>query len=361
MEQVQSQMMRPEMRQALRMEQARLLEMPEDEFYGLISEIEHSPIFRKLCQQEKLIHYQRFPGTDIASGFYQLKEEAVAGNSSADVESLLLGKERLISRIQELGEAKFKRYFLFPESGMTSEAIARECGLEVARVQEINDLIDRVSVPGESYHSADVATGVRYTRVASLEKDASGFIIGYFSAHLARGRYSVDYEGFERLGVSGSLAEAEAKEARQLFRKLELINSRKDTLTRILQGIIDRQALYLDSGEARSLLPFTQKELAARMGLAASTVSRAISGRSVATPWGAEVPLKHFFPGPKKFRRELLRQVLESGRLASDEAVRLVLQEKFGVAISRRSVASLRQELKYPAARARAVRERGVR
>lgn len=103
MEQVQSQQMRQEMRQVLRMEQANLLEMPEDEFHKLIGEIEHSPIFRKLYQKEKLIRYQRFPRTDISSGFYQLKEEVIADKGSADVESFLLDKEYIVSQVQKLG------------------------------------------------------------------------------------------------------------------------------------------------------------------------------------------------------------------------------------------------------------------
>ncbi|MBC8429621.1 MAG: hypothetical protein H8D89_01470, partial [Dehalococcoidia bacterium] len=50
------------------------------------------------------------------------------------------------------------------------------------------------------------------------------------------------------------------------------------------------------------------------------------------------------------------RQVLETEEgLLSDEAIKLKLQEKFGVAISRRSVASLRKELKIPA-----VRKKGI-
>jgi len=48
---------------------------------------------------------------------------------------------------------------------------------------------------------------------------------------------------------------------------------------------------------------------------------------------------------------ELLRQLLETEKgLSSDEAIKAKLQEKFGVAISRRSVANLRKELRLPAA-----------
>jgi hypothetical protein len=82
--------MRQETSQVLRMEQANLLDMSEDEFQKLIVEIEKTPLFRRLCQKEKLIRHQRFPRTDIASSFYEFKEEIVADKGSADVESLLL-------------------------------------------------------------------------------------------------------------------------------------------------------------------------------------------------------------------------------------------------------------------------------
>jgi len=97
----------------------------------------------------------------------------------------------------------------------------------------------------------------------------------------------------------------------------------------------------------RSLLPLSQKELAKKIGVAPSSVSRAIKGKSIDTPWGEELPLKHFFPRPRRFRRELLRELLETDKeFSSDEAIRVKLWERFGVAISRRSVANLRKELK---------------
>ena len=106
-EQTQSLQMRQELKQVLRMEQANLLEMPEDEFHKLITEIEQGPFFKRLYQKERLIHHQRFPRTDISSSFYQLKEEMVADKGSLDVESLLLNKEHIVRQIQKLGLEKF--------------------------------------------------------------------------------------------------------------------------------------------------------------------------------------------------------------------------------------------------------------
>jgi len=353
MEQVQTQQMRQELRQTMRMEQANLLEMGEEDFNRLIVDTEHDPLFKKLYRQEKLIRYQRLPRTDVSASFYQLEAELVADRASPDVESVLLNQEPVIGRIRELGLEKFKRYFLFPESGMSLEDIAGECRLSLAEVKRINRLIDDISIMGEFHQPSAVSSGhIRYTKVAAVEKDEKGFIIGYHSPALARGRYLIEYERFEEMKASGSLTPAEARQARQLFRRLELINSRKNTLTQILQAVIDKQAAYLESDSVRSLLPFSQKELAEKIGLAPSSVSRAIRGRSIDTPWGAEVPLKDFFPRPRRFRLEILRRLLENDNgLASDEAIRTKLREELGVAISRRTVANLRQELKLPGAK----------
>ena len=352
MKQTQSLQMRQELSQFLRMEQASLMELPEEEFQRLVAEIERSPLFQRLYQKEKVLRHHRFPRTDISSSFYQLKEEAVADKGSLDVESLLLNKKRAIDQIQKLGLEKFKRYFLFPESGMSVEEIARECDLAISEVQKINSLIDEFSILSEFYHPSVLSSGeVHYSKIASVERSRDGFIIGYFSLSFARGRYAIDYERFEQLKAGDAFSETEVKQAKQLFRRLELINTRKDTVSQILQNIVEHQALYLESGDLRALLPFSQKELAKKIGLAPSSVSRAIRGKSIDTPRGEEIPLKHFFPRPKRFRKELLRQLFETDEgLLSDEAIKVKLREKFGIAISRRSVANLRKELKIPAA-----------
>ncbi|MFQ6121965.1 MAG: hypothetical protein ACE5LA_02770 [Dehalococcoidales bacterium] len=351
MEQTQSLHMRQDLRQILRVEQANLLEIPEEEFHKLIAGIEKSPLFRRLYQKERLIRRQRFPGTDISSSFYQLKEEVIADRGSLDVEPLLINKEYIVRQINNLGLEKFKRYFLFPETGMTEEELATECDLAVSEVREINRLIDEFSILSDFYHPSALGSGgIHYHKIASVEKEQEGFVIGYFSASFARGRYIIDYERFEELRADGAFTDAEVREVKQLFKRLELINSRKDTVSQILQNIVEQQALYLESGDVRTLLPFSQKELAKKIGLAPSSVSRAIRSKSIDTPWGQEVPLKHFFPRPRRFKKELVKRLLETETgLASDEVIRVKLQEKFGVAISRRSVADLRKELGFSA------------
>jgi len=347
MEQTQSLRMQQAQRQILRLEQASLLDMTEDEFSHLIHNTEHSPLFQRIYQQQKIIRHQRFGHTDISTRFYPLNEEMVAANDSLEVESLLVNREHIVSKIHKIGPEKFKQYFLFPESGLTLEEIATACHLDITQVREINNLIDEFSIRSEFYHpSRIIKHTTHYTKVASVDKGDQGFIIGYYSPSLARGQYLIDYTRFEEQAQSGQLSAVEAREARQLFKQLQLINSRKDTLNQILRSVIEKQTLYLESSDTRALLPFSQKELALRLERAPSSISRAIRGKSIDTPWGQEVALKQFFPRPKRFRKELLRRLLETEPgLSTDEAIRSMLQERFGVAISRRSVSNLRREL----------------
>jgi len=338
----------------MRLEQANLLEMPEEEFNKLTAEVERSPLFNKLYGRERIIRYQRYPKTDISTRFYQLNEEIVAaGIGTPDVESLLSNREDVVCQIQKMGLGKFKHYFLYPEPWVSVQEIARECDLDISEVEKINILINEFSVMSEFYQPSALSAGhgVHYSKVAAIERGPEGFVIGYFSPSYARGKYSIDYQRFEELKGNGTFTTAEAKEIGQLFKKLELINSRKDTTTRILHGIVEKQALYFESGNGKALLPFSQKELAERIGIAPSSISRAISDKSLETPFGEERALRDFFPKPRIFRKELVRQLLETEEgFPSDEAIKARLEQKFGVSISRRSVANLRKELRIAAA-----------
>jgi len=356
MNQTQSLQARQELRQLLRMEQAALLEMPEEEFQRLIAEVETNPLFDRLCHQERIIRCQRFPNTDLSPRFYELKEELVADEGSLDLEELLQQREEAVEAIKRLGVERFKQYFLYPEPGVTVEDAARECDLEPWEVERINELVDKFSVMSEFFHPSGLGSpkGIHYSKIASVERGPEGFVIGYFAPSLARGRYSIDYERFEKLAGDEFFSDIEVRKIRQLLRRLELINSRKDMVNRILIHVVEKQALYLESGDSRALLPYTQKELAHRIEVAPSSVSRAIRGRSIDTPWGEEKPLKDFFPRPRRFRKELVRQILEAEeKPISDEKLKGKLEEKFGVSLSRRTISSLRKELKIPSTRHR--------
>ncbi|MDD4873760.1 MAG: winged helix-turn-helix transcriptional regulator [Dehalococcoidales bacterium] len=350
LEQKQSLQMHQGMRQFLRIEQSALLEMPQSELSSLISEIEHSKLFDRLFKKEKIIRYNKLNQADISGKFYTLKEDLIADSQSPDVETLLSNKKRVIEYIRKIGLENFKKYFLLPEEGLSNVELANKCNLEISQVKDINALVDDITIMNEFYHPSKVSSiDINYSKIASIGRDKIGFTIGYFSVALAKGRYNIDYEKFEQMEISKGLSYGEIKEAKKLFHKLEMINRCKETLHRILNNIIEIQAGYLDSGDIRTILPLSQKELANKIGISPGTVSRAIKYRTIEIPQGREVILKDFFAGPKKLKITLLKKLLETeAGLLSDAQIQKMLVEKHGVNISRRSVADLRNTLKIP-------------
>jgi DNA-directed RNA polymerase specialized sigma54-like protein len=357
-----AQTMQPGLRQIVRMQQADLLQLSDKDFRDLIAEVEGSPLFRRFFRKEKIIRYRRYPGTDVSARFYQVDTETLADSGSADIESLLENRDKLVGQIRKLGIEKFKRYFLLAEGGITPEDTAAACGLSIREVDAINSLVNEFDAVSEFYHPSQFSSGtIHYTMLAAIEMGRGGFSIQYFSPNYARGRYEIDYNRYEQFLGESTFSAGEKKQVRRMLQKLELINARKDTINKILQSIVKKQARYLETGEKKALLPFTQKELAGETGLAASSVSRALRYKSVRTPRDEEVPLKDFLPGPKQFKKQIIRQLLlnESG-ITSDKVACDRLTEKYGISISRRSVAKLRQELKLPG-RGKAVKTGGVR
>jgi len=85
MQQIQSLQARQEFKLLMRLEQASLLEMPEEEFNKLIIEVESNQLFKKLYRRERIIHYQRYPKTGLSPRFYQLNEEIAAGAGTLDI------------------------------------------------------------------------------------------------------------------------------------------------------------------------------------------------------------------------------------------------------------------------------------
>ena len=69
--------------------------------------------------------------------------------------------------------------------------------------------------------------------------------------------------------------------------------------------------------------------------------------KSIITPWKEEIPLKNLLPNPHYFKKELVKRLLENETgLRSDKEISCSIKERFGVHISRRSIAALRKELR---------------
>lgn len=141
------------------------------------------------------------------------------------------------------------------------------------------------------------------------------------------------------------------------------MQKRANTLLAAGQAIADHQHKYIRTGRARDKLPLTMAQLAHRIGVNKSTISRALSNCRIGTDLGV-LPAGHFLARPVSDeapdrtrdhvlnRLRLLVETEDPRRPLSDEALARQLV-KARLPISRRTVAKYRQFLDIPGAYSR--------
>jgi RNA polymerase sigma-54 factor len=145
---------------------------------------------------------------------------------------------------------------------------------------------------------------------------------------------------------------------------IDAIKQRQHTLLRTMQAILDYQHEFFLDGDETKLKPMILKDIAERIEMDISTVSRVANSKSIQTEFGI-FPLKYFFSegistdsGEDVSNKEV-KSVLQSmvdgenkrKPLSDDKLVKL-LNDK-GYNIARRTVAKYREQLQIPVARLR--------
>ena len=145
---------------------------------------------------------------------------------------------------------------------------------------------------------------------------------------------------------------------------VDAIAQRQKTLTQTMQAIVAHQRAYFLSGDEVDLKPMILKDIAERIGMDISTVSRVANSKYVQTPYGT-LSLKSFFSegistdsGEEVSSREV-KKILKDAiaeedkrKPLSDEKLGVLLNAK-GYNIARRTVAKYREQLGLPVARLR--------
>lgn len=145
---------------------------------------------------------------------------------------------------------------------------------------------------------------------------------------------------------------------------IDAIRQRQNTLLVTMEAIMDYQKEYFIEGDETLLKPMILKDIAERVNLDISTVSRVANSKYVQTPFGTFL-LKSFFSesmqtdsGEEVSTREI-KKILSNCIVAEDKSKPLtddqlteILKEK-GYNIARRTVAKYREQLKIPVARLR--------
>ena len=133
------------------------------------------------------------------------------------------------------------------------------------------------------------------------------------------------------------------------------VDRRKDTVSRITQIILEVQNEFFEDGKG-PLRPLRLEDVAVEIGVHLSTVSRGVTGKYMATPYGM-FELKHFFSGGYRTSTGMdvaattvkgtLRDMLtEEDPLhpLSDQRLAELLSDK-GIPVARRTVAKYREEM----------------
>ena len=144
---------------------------------------------------------------------------------------------------------------------------------------------------------------------------------------------------------------------------IQAIEQRQSTLTRVMEEIINNQSEFFN-GDTSLIRPMKLKDIANKLSMDISTISRSTRNKYVDTPYGI-FELKSFFSGKlnsvngeevsiklvKNLLKQLIRDEVKQEPL-TDTDLAIKLKEK-GYPIARRTVAKYRVELKLPVARLR--------
>lgn len=347
-----------------RMKLGEFMSLPEDDFQKLIKGIKNDPLFRRLAApQTKIITYKRFPGTSLAKfKTIPLDPAITPSQDSFELEPFLSQEKDITLIIKSLGVGRFKKYFLDGGSQIALKEITEECNLTLEEVRKINNFVDRFYLQTEPTESpmGERPQRIYYSTIASIEKEEREFSIGFFSTQSLEGRYVIDLERFDEIKKIGEFNQDELKGIKILFDKLRLVNSRKTTIYRIIQNVIEAQRNFFQSGNSKDLKFLTQASLAEKIGVEPSLISRAIRGKAIRIPQGREISLKTLFPTRKQTRKELIREIIKQEEIEiqnkiiekpySDREIRKKLKKDHGISISRRSVSEWRLDLMIPPA-----------
>ena len=144
---------------------------------------------------------------------------------------------------------------------------------------------------------------------------------------------------------------------------IDSIEQRRNTLTKLSQAIVEHQKKFLDEGP-EAIEPLKMQQIADKVGVHVTTVSRAVDDKWIQTPRGI-LPLRRFFVGGTQ---------TEDGEDVAWDTIRIKLQElidkedksdpysdeklvdelkKAGMTVARRTVTKYRKKMGIPSSRQR--------
>ncbi len=244
-------------------------------------------------------------------------------------------------------------------------AIQRRTGYTLETIQSAWDELRKLNPkPGADFNEVNVRT---VTPDLFVDRDSDGkYVVRLEDGETPTLRISPYYR--KRL-MNGSATPEEKEFIKRKINAaqwlIESIEQRRSTLTRVAQAIIDHQTQFLEEGP-EALEPLKMQQIADKVGVHVTTVSRAVDDKWIQTQRGI-YPLKRFFVGGTKSDdgedvawdtirvrlQDLIDQEDKHKPYSDDELVKRLKSQGYNVA--RRTITKYRKKMGIPSSRQRRV------
>jgi RNA polymerase sigma-54 factor len=244
------------------------------------------------------------------------------------------------------------RFHLADLAANRYQKMATKLKVKVDEIQQVADFIKGLQPkPGVLFHAQECKYIIPDVFVEQIGEGQ--FIVQVNDRIIPRIHLNKEYKDLmKEKEEAKSFLEQRLVQLNWLVKSLE---QRKRTILRVTEAIIEAQKEFFEQGES-FLKPLTLKEVAQKVQVHESTVSRATNQKYVQTPRGV-FELKYFFANrlsssngentSTDYVKQLVKQIVEGEEKAkpySDQKIVQLLKEN-DVDIARRTVAKYRDEL----------------
>lgn len=275
-----------------------------------------------------------------------------SGVGARDITECLLlqlrskGSYPLAERIIEdfLGEMKLRKF----------EAVSKKLKVSIAEVKEAFSVISSLEpYPGRQFYSGEIKYIIPDVIV---EEEDGGFEVVPNNSFIPKLRVNSYFANLMQRGGSDKRIKGFVTEKVQRAKNfIHWIEQRESTLVRVTNAILEEQMDFFRNGPMY-LKPLVLKDIAGKLDLHESTISRITSSKYVQTPFGV-FQLKYFFSntipayGSREYSstsiKEMIKDIVQnekSKRQLSDQKIAELLSQR-GIKIARRTIAKYRKEL----------------
>jgi RNA polymerase sigma-54 factor len=260
--------------------------------------------------------------------------DALAG----DDELSALARQILDCCFTELGRKEYER-------------IAHKLGVSSGRVRQAAEFVTRNLNPyparafwGSGRHPVRSEPHVYHQPDIQISRNPSDqhgpLMVEIFSATSGYLRVNPMFRQTTPEEDSAPISEEWSRHLERAALFVKCLQQRNNTMRRLMEILVERQSDFILNGD-RYLEPMTRAHIAEEIGVHESTVSRAVSHKSVALPDGRIIHLDRFFDRSLSVRDQIKEIVAQEDEPLTDDQIVEILAED-GIHIARRTVAKYR-------------------